>query len=39
MPARSSGITWGEATFKEYIRIQGQIPGTKMIFAGIKTGG
>jgi cytochrome c len=34
---KNSGITWKEATFKEYIKDpRGKIPGTKMIFAGIK---
>ena len=34
---KNSGITWGEATFKEYIKDpRGKIPGTKMIFPGIK---
>ena len=34
---KNSGITWNEATFKEYIKDpRGKIPGTKMIFAGIK---
>ncbi len=34
---KNSGIVWGEATFKEYIKDpRGKIPGTKMIFAGIK---
>ena len=28
--------TWNEATFKDYIRIRAKIPGTKMIFPGIK---
>jgi len=34
---KGSGITWDEAVFKEYItdpRVK--IPGTKMVFAGIK---
>jgi len=32
-----SGIVWGEATFKEYIKDpRAKIPGTKMIFPGIK---
>jgi cytochrome c len=35
---KNSGITWGEATFKEYIKDpKAKIPGTKMIFAGIKS--
>jgi cytochrome c len=34
---KNSGITWSEATFKEYIKDpRGKIPGTKMVFAGIK---
>ncbi|HVV62655.1 MAG TPA: cytochrome c family protein [Pseudolabrys sp.] len=34
---KNSGIVWGEATFKEYIKDpRGRIPGTKMIFPGIK---
>ena len=34
---KNSGITWDEATFKEYIRDpRAKIPGTKMIFPGIK---
>jgi cytochrome c len=33
----NSGITWDEATFKEYIKDpKAKIPGTKMVFAGIK---
>lgn len=33
---KNSGITWGEATFKEYITSpRAKIPGTKMVFAGI----
>jgi cytochrome c len=32
-----SGIVWGEATFTKYIKDpRADIPGTKMIFAGIK---
>jgi len=32
-----SGLTWDEATFKEYIKNpKAKIPGTKMVFAGIK---
>jgi cytochrome c len=35
---KSSGITWNEESFKEYIRDpRAKVPGTKMIFAGIKT--
>src|SRR5271154_1367349 len=34
---KNSGIVWGEATFKEYIKDpRAKIPGTKMIFSGIK---
>jgi len=34
---KNSGLTWDEATFKEYIRDpRAKIPGTKMVFAGIK---
>ena len=34
---KNSGITWDEATFKEYITDpKAKIPGTKMVFAGIK---
>jgi cytochrome c len=34
---KNSGITWGEATFKEYIvNPVGRIPGTKMAFVGVK---
>jgi cytochrome c len=34
---KNSGITWNEATFKEYIKDpKAKIPGTKMAFAGIK---
>jgi cytochrome c len=33
---KNSGLVWNEATFKDYIRSpQGEIPGTKMAFAGI----
>jgi cytochrome c len=36
-PNKNSGITWNEATFKEYIKDpRAKIPGTKMIFPGIK---
>jgi cytochrome c len=35
---KDSGLTWDEATFKEYIKNpQGKIPGTYMAFAGIKS--
>ena len=34
---KKSGITWNEATFMEYIKDpRAKIPGTKMIFPGIK---
>jgi cytochrome c len=34
---KNSGLVWDEATFREYIKDpRGKIPGTKMIFAGIK---
>jgi cytochrome c len=34
---KNSGITWSEATFKEYIKDpRAKIPGTKMIFPGVK---
>ena len=34
---KNSGIVWDEAAFKEYIKDpRAKIPGTKMIFAGIK---
>jgi cytochrome c len=34
---KNSGIVWNEAKFKEYIQDpRGVVPGTKMIFAGIK---
>jgi len=34
---KESGIIWGEATFKDYIKDpRAKIPGTKMIFPGIK---
>ena len=36
-PNKNSGITWSEAVFKEYIKDpRAKIPGTKMVFAGIK---
>ena len=35
---KNSGITWDEETFKEYIKDpRAKIPGTKMVFAGIKS--
>ena len=34
---KNSGITWSDDAFKEYIRDpRARIPGTKMVFAGIK---
>jgi cytochrome c len=34
---KNSGIVWDEANFKEYIKDpKAKIPGTKMIFAGVK---
>ena len=34
---KNSGLTWSEATFKDYIKDpRAKIPGTKMIFPGIK---
>jgi len=34
---KNSGVTWNEATFKDYIKDpRAKIPGTKMIFPGIK---
>jgi cytochrome c len=34
---KNSGITWSKETFLEYIKDpKGKIPGTKMVFAGIK---
>jgi len=34
---KNSGLTWSEDVFKEYIRDpRAKIPGTKMVFAGIK---
>jgi cytochrome c len=33
---KNSGLTWDEATFREYIRDpKAKIPGTKMIYAGL----
>jgi cytochrome c len=35
---KNAGITWGEESFKEYIKDpKAKIPGTKMVFAGIKS--
>jgi cytochrome c len=34
---KSSGITWDEATFADYIKNpRAKIPGTKMVYAGLK---
>jgi cytochrome c len=34
---KNSGLTWDEATFKDYIKNpRAKIPGTKMVFAGIQ---
>jgi cytochrome c len=34
---KNAAIVWNEATFKDYIKDpRGKIPGTKMVFAGIK---
>lgn len=34
---KNSGITWDETQFLEYIKDpRGKVPGTKMVFAGIK---
>jgi cytochrome c len=34
---KSSGITWNEASFEDYIKDpRAKVPGTKMVFAGIK---
>jgi cytochrome c len=34
---KNSGITWNGETFKEYIKDpRAKVPGTKMVFAGIK---
>ncbi len=34
---KGSGVTWDEATFREYIvDPKAKIPGTKMVFAGLK---
>lgn len=35
---KNSGITWDEATFRDYIKApQAKIPGTKMVFPGLKS--
>lgn len=37
---KNSGITWNEATFLEYIKDpKAKIPGTKMVFVGLKNEG
>src|SRR5262245_65584958 len=34
---KDSGITWDEATFREYIKdTKETVPGTKMVYAGLK---
>jgi cytochrome c len=34
---KNSGLTWDEATFREYIKDpKAKVPGTKMIYAGLK---
>jgi cytochrome c len=34
---KNSGITWDEATFRDYIKDpKAKIPGTKMVYAGLK---
>jgi cytochrome c len=34
---KNSGLTWDEATFREYIQNpRGKVPGTKMVYAGLK---
>lgn len=34
---KNSGLTWDEATFREYIRDpKAKVPGTKMVFPGLK---
>src|SRR5919107_6122392 len=34
---KNSGITWDEATFRDYIKDpRAKIPGTKMVYAGLK---
>jgi cytochrome c len=34
---KNSGLTWDEATFRDYIRDpKAKIPGTKMVYAGLK---
>ena len=34
---KNSGLTWDEATFREYIKDpRAKVPGTKMVYAGLK---
>jgi cytochrome c len=34
---KNSGLTWDEATFKDYIKDpRAKVPGTKMVYAGLK---
>ena len=34
---KNSGLTWDEATFRDYIRDpKAKVPGTKMVYAGLK---
>ncbi len=36
---KNSGLTWDEATLTEYLKNpRGKVPGTKMIFAGLRKG-
>ena len=36
-PMKSSGITWNEASFKDYVKAPMQkVPGTRMAFTGVK---
>jgi cytochrome c len=35
-PMKSSGVTWNEASFKEFVKNpKAKVPGTKMIFPGL----
>lgn len=39
-PMKSSGITWDEASFKEFVKNpKAKVPGTKMIFQGLASEG
>jgi cytochrome c len=39
-PMKASGITWDEASFKEFIKNpKAKVPGTKMIFQGLASEG